>query len=431
TVLVPAGIRPHGIAVADVNGDSFKDIITSNSHGDDLTVLLGNGAGGFTTASTPATGHWPKAVSTVDLNKDGKLDLVVANQEDGTASVLMGNGDGTFATQTVRAACAKAHEVAVGDLNGDTWPDVAIACHATNLIGVLLNNGSGSLLPVVTYATGTSSRPHSLVFADFNQDGKLDIAVANYGINNAAILLGAGNGTFPTVATFATGTGPHSIRTADLNGDGKLDLATANDQSETASILLGNGNGTFAARTDYAVGKVPKGIAIGDVDGDGIPDVLSGNTGGNYPSCCVASGGDNVSVLIGNGNGTFLPKYEVTVGVTPFAVIVTDVNGDGRNDIVTANYDSTAAGVTLSSGSQHQVKLTWTGSTDTGTGVAGYRLYRNGAPAPVGNSATTSYVNAGLAPGTTYEYRVSAIDNANPVNESTKSAPVTVTTLSN
>lgn len=431
TVQVPAGIKPHGIAVADVNGDTFKDIVTANSLDDSTSVLLGNGAGGFTLASSPAVGHKPKAVSAADLNKDGKLDLVVADQDDGTASVLMGNGDGTFAPRIVHTACTKAHEVAVGDLNGDSWPDVGIACHATSLIAVLLNNGSGGLLPAVTYSLGTSSRPHSLVFADFNQDAKLDIAVANYGTNNAGILLGAGNGTFPTVATYATGTGPHSIRTADLNGDGKLDLATVNDQSETASILLGNGNGTFAARTDYPVGKVPKGVAIGDVDGDGIPDVLSGNTGGNYPTCCVASGGDNVSVLIGTGNGTFLPKYEVTVGVTPFAAIVTDLNGDGRNDIVTANYDNQAAGVTLSSGTQHQVRLSWTGSTDAGTGVAGYRLYRDGAPAPVGSSATTSYTNTGLAPSTTYEYRVSAIDNANPTNESAQSAPVNVTTLGN
>jgi hypothetical protein len=367
----------------------------------------------------------------VDLNKDGKPDLVVADQDSGTASVLMGNGNGTFAPRIVHTACTKAHEVAIGDLNGDTWPDVGIACHATTLIAVLLNNGSGGLLPAVTYSTGSSSRPHSLVFADFNQDSKLDIAVANYGVNSAAILLGAGNGTFPTVTTYPTGTGPHSIRTADLNNDGRLDLATVNDQSETASILLGNGNGTFAARTDYPVGKVPKGVAIGDVDGDGILDVLSGNTGGNYPTCCVASGGDNVSVLIGNGNGTFLPKYEVTVGLTPFAVIVTDLNGDGRNDVVTANYDNTAAGVTLSSGSQHQVRLTWTGSTDAGTGVAGYRIYRDGGAAHVGSSATTTWINTGLVPSTTYEYRVSAIDNANPVNESAQSTPVNVTTLGN
>lgn len=431
TVLVPADVKPHGIAVADINADGFPDIVTSNSHADNLSILLGNGAGSFALASAPATGHWPKAVSAVDLNKDGKLDLVTADQEDATASVLIGNGNGTFAPRVVYGACTKAHETAVGDLNGDTWPDVAIACHSTTLIAVLLNDGAGGLLPAVTYSMGTGSRPHSLVFGDFNQDGTLDIAVADYGANNVGIRLGTGNGTFPTIATYATGTGPHSIRTADLNGDGKLDLVTANDQSETASILLGNGNGTFAARTDFAVGKVPKGIAIGDVDGDGIPDVISGNTGGNYPTCCVASGGDNISVLIGVGNGTFLPKYEVTVGVTPFAAIVTDLNGDGRNDIVTANYDSQAAGVTLASGSQHQVRLSWTGSTDAGTGVAGYRVYRNGAAAPVGSSATTTFVDTGLAQSTGYQYRVSAIDNASPQNESAQSSPVNVTTLGN
>ena len=432
TVQVGAGVKPHGLAVGDVNNDGFKDIITADSISHTASVLLGNGAGGFTLASSPALGDKPKDVEVTDLNKDGKPDIVSADQDSGEASVLLGNGDGTFQPRTVHTACSKAHEVAVGDLNGDGWPDVAIPCHATTLIAVLLNDGSGGLQPVMTYSMGTGSRPHSLVTGDFNQDGKLDLAVADYGANNVGIRLGAGDGTFPTMATYPAGTGPHSIRTADLNGDGKLDLATVNDQSETASILLGNGDGTFAARTDYPVGKVPKGVAIGDVDGDGILDVVSGNTGGNYPTCCVASGGDNISVLIGNGDGTFLPHYEVTVGLTPFAAIITDLNGDGRNDIVTANYDQAAAGVTLSSGSTHQVRLNWSASADTDSGVAGYRIYRNGAPVAVGSSGGTSWVDSGLAPATTYSYRISAYDHASPANESAQSSPpLNVTTLAN
>lgn len=118
------------------------------------------------------------------------------------------------------------------------------------------------------------------------------------------------------------------------------------------------------------------------------------------------------------------------MGLTPFAVLVTDLNGDGRNDLVTANYDNQAAGVTLSSGSQQQVSLNWSAAADTGgSGVAGYRIYTNAASVPVGTSATPTFVHQGLAPATSYTYRVSAIDQSNPPNESAGSAPMTVTTL--
>jgi hypothetical protein len=143
----------------------------------------------------------------------------------------------------------------------------------------------------------------------------------------------------------------------------------------------------------------------------------------------VATGGDNVSVLSGRGDGTFDPRYEHTVGRTPFAAEVRDVNGDGRNDVVTANYDDTNVGLSFGGPGQHRVRLQWAAATDAGVGVAGYRVFRNGQP--VGTSTATTFIDQGLAAATTYQYSVSAFDAASPANESAPSAAIPVTTLPN
>jgi glucose/arabinose dehydrogenase/fibronectin type 3 domain-containing protein/regulation of enolase protein 1 (concanavalin A-like superfamily) len=425
---VGAGLKPHSIATGDLNNDGFVDIVTGNSDSNDASVLLGNGSGGFALASSPTVGLKPKTLGLGDVNKDGIPDLVVGNQDSNNLSILLGNGNGTYQAAVNYAACPRPHELAIGDFNEDSWPDVAVACQFnTSVVGVFINNGTGAYQPMVSYVAG--SRPHSVVTADFNQDGHLDLAVANYAESTIGILAGNGNGTFGTSVKYASGGRPHSLRTADLNGDGRLDLVAVNDNTNTASVLLGLAGGLFAARTDYAVGSVPKGVALGDIDGDGIVDIVSANTGGSYPTCCVATGGDNVSVLSGRGDGTFDPRYEHTVGRTPFAAEVRDVNGDGRNDVVTANYDDTNVGLSFGGPGQHRVRLQWAAATDAGVGVAGYRVFRNGQP--VGTSTATTFIDQGLAAATTYQYSVSAFDAASPANESAPSAAIPVTTLPN
>lgn len=330
-----AGANTHSVTIVDINGDSKMDVVTANAGASTISVLLGDGAGAFGAATSFATGATPKSVVLGDLNGDSKLDAVTSNQDGSSVSVLLGNGNGAFGAKTDYPACANTHESALADLNGDNKLDIGCAGWGAAFAGVLLGNGDGTFQPMVSYAAGAA--PHSIVARDFNGDGKIDLAVADYESASISVFIGNGNGTFQPRTAYASGNGPHSIRTADLNNDGKLDLVNVSDASDYASVYINNGDGTFAPQVTYATGTTPKGLAIADINGDGKLDIIAANIDNNYPSL-VNPGGDSISVLLGNGNGTFQARTDYGVGQAPFAVAAGFLNGDGKLDIVTANW---------------------------------------------------------------------------------------------
>jgi ABC-type transporter MlaC component len=175
-------------------------------------------------------------VTVGDFNGDGKPDLAVSNSDGDNVSILLGNGNGTFQTAINYAVGSDPFSVIVGDFNGDGKLDLAVANYSTNNVSVLLGNGNGTFQTAVNYAVG--AYPRSGAAGDFNGDGKLDLAVANQYGSNVSILLGNGNGTFQEAVSYAVGVEPFSVIVGDFNGDGKLDLAVANWESSNVSILL-------------------------------------------------------------------------------------------------------------------------------------------------------------------------------------------------
>ncbi len=219
----------------------------------------------------------------------------------------------------------------------------------------------GCSAPVFSAAVpyGAGVDPYGIAAADFNGDGKADLATANYSSNTVSILLGNGNGTFGAAANFAAGGGPVAlIAPGDLTGDGKLDIVFASWYTNSITILPGNGLGGFGSGTSFGVGATPRALAAADLNGDGKLDVVVAN-----------SGAGTISVLLGNGTGGFSSNTTYAAGATPCSVVIGDFNGDGKPDIVSANADA--------------VNLTFFAGTGTGTFAAAVPIGLPGKPSAV------------------------------------------------
>ena len=228
-----------------------------------------------------------------------------------------------------------ADSLALGDFNGDGKLDLAVvscgsdpSCNSAGTASILLGDGTGHFTLASSPAVGIY--PQGVAVGDFNGDGKLDLAVANYTSNTVSILLGDGTGNFTLVSSPAVGNAPESVTVGDVNGDGKLDLAVSNGRDDTVSILLGDGTGNFTLTSSPPVGYNPQSIAEGDFNGDGNLDLAVANLFG-----------DSVSIFLGDGTGNFTLASSLATGGAPEEVAVGDFNGDGRLDLATANiYDA-------------------------------------------------------------------------------------------
>ena len=234
--------------------------------------------------------------------------------------------------------------VLTADVNGDGRLDLITSNEGDDTVSVLLGISGGFGSPQ-SYSVGP--QPYSVTIADVNGDGKLDLISTGNGDNSnpsvspVAVLLGNGDGTFGSRHDYSVGRGNSSVTTADVNADGRPDIITANFFSNTVSVLVNNGNG-FQARQDYVVGPQPEAVTSVDVNGDGLPDIVTANYKNN-----------TVSVLLGNGSG-FASHQDYGVGQAggngAYAVTTGDVNGDGNLDIVVANTFANTVSVLLGAG---------------------------------------------------------------------------------
>jgi len=281
------GRQPGDVAVGDVNNDRRIDIVTANGGGGDVTVLLGDGRGGFLPAASswPTGGPKPHRVALGDVNRDGKLDIATAEHDSHDIQIFLGHGDGSFA----RA-------------------------------------------PGPPIAALSAGRPHNhgLVFADVNADGALDIGTSNQNDHSVSVLLGDGRGGFRSApgSPFRVGRAPYPLIMNDVNGDGKLDIVTPDVGSNTITVLVGDGAGRFSAAegSPYSVAFRPYAVALGDLDGDQRPDIVSAH--------------DDITlltVLLNDGKGRFRPSpgSPVDIGERGGDVVPADFNHDGRLDLAT------------------------------------------------------------------------------------------------
>jgi hypothetical protein len=404
------GAPTHSIAVGDFfTNSTTPDLVAvdpGNTTGDPGHVSLfpGNGASGFGSSVVIESGGNPVAAAVADFNGDGNLDVAIIHQN-GTLSVYVGNGGGGFspAPGSPYIVGTNPEGLVVGDFNGDGKPDIAVANEGTSTVPgnvtVLLGTGTGAFTPAPGSPFAAGPDPVALAVGDFNGDGTSDLAVANdTTAGTVTILLGTGTGSFTLgpQASIPAGTNPQDVKAAEFDGDGNTDLAVAD--ANGVSVLLGNGDGTFQGPVTYAAGLSPQSIAVADLNGDGSPDVV-------VPD----SNGSTISILLNNGDGTFQLATTLGVGAGPVSVLVTDMSGEHLPDLVVGNSSDQSVSVLLNLGSTQNNNERFISQV--------YRDLLQRPPDPMGLSSWEQYLDQGGAASNMVtaivnspEYRVHLID---------------------
>ena len=353
-----AGTTPTGVAIGDLDGDGKADIAVSNAGAASVSVYRNISATGvisassFTLAATLTSGTTPNNLAIGDIDGDGRPEIVTSNYGAASVSVFLNTsaapGTISFAAKQDFTTGTQPYNVVIADLDGDGRADLATPNFGSATISVLRNVAvtgtinATSFAPQVTFATAAS--PHFLAAADFNGDGRKDLAAVSSTGSNLSVFLNTGSAGIINSSSFAlpgvvftTGTGPVCMAVADFDGDGKQDIATVG--AGNTVYLLKNAvapgatsivTGAFVNASSFSATSTPTGIAVGDIDGDGKADIITSSS-----AAAVASVFRNIST--GTGSFLFNAKVDMATGTGPVNVAVGDLDADGKPDIVTAN----------------------------------------------------------------------------------------------
>lgn len=280
-----------------------------------------------------------QAIDKGDFDNDGKLDVVIANFTIGTNKLnfIKGDGDGTFQPPVVFEGGTRPIAVKAYDFNLDGNLDLAIANFNPSNISIVFGNGNGTFQAPVTYAP--NSNPNDVDLGDYNQDGAMDIVVSTN--NGVQILIGSTTtpGTFTVGSQYNMANGTRGVVAADFNNDGFKDVATSNMTAGNVSVRLGTGTGALGGFNNFTTAAGCFAITAFDMDFDGDQDIATSN-----------ETGDNMSILINDGTGTFATAVNYLSGDGPNGIINQDINLDGKKDIALVNTLQNTISVYLSNG---------------------------------------------------------------------------------
>ncbi len=374
--VVQAGIDPVSVVVADFNDDGIEDLAVADQGDIDkyanfndfshvstlskleeiaanasslsaadlggLVILRGRTNGTFTAMREVTAGFLPQSLLAGDFDGDGNIDVVVLHGLSVAASLFLGNGDGTLQQPIQVVPSYPAASVATGqlfgetavaaDFNGDGREDLAMASTLSSVVPMLLGDGNGQFEGQTANATGDG--PLSVAVGDVNGDGIPDLAVVDALSSDVTILLGEGDGSFVISERLSTPIFPASVAMGDFNGDRRLDLVVAAAGASSVTVFLGNGDGTFVQAQSYKVGLVPASAVVGDFTGNNIEDFAVANTESN-----------SISVFLGNGDGTFRSAGVYDVGQEPVSIVAGDFEGNGLLDLVVADLASNTVSI--------------------------------------------------------------------------------------
>lgn len=318
-----AGTAPNVLAIGNINGDDFADIVVANNGSDNISVFLGNGNGAFQPAINYATGSAPLAIAIGDFNADGYPDVALAGSDG--IDILYGSASGLQPFVNVNTTPAAG--LAVTDFNLDGIPDLVSVGNAG--VNVLISNGNETFQTPISCSTQSAL---GVGVGDVNGDGIPDIVASNSG--GVTVFLGAVNNTQNDAYScqpgvpYAYGANSQTVLVKDVNGDGNQDIVVGGFGATTVSVLLGVGNGTFNYKGSYPGGAAGvTGLAIADFNGDGIPDVAVSN------SSASLSNGLGLFVLLGNGDGSFGAPNGFPSDAGLAGLAAANFNGNGEADI--------------------------------------------------------------------------------------------------